>query len=382
MEELLKNPVFASHVLAALGSVAIGTGITYPFDTIKTLVQVGASSSKQFTTAQVLERVKSVSGYQGLYSGLSWLTLGRIPSLGARFGVHEILTAFYKDGRIDNYVYVSEALFAGMIAGAIESCLNSPFEMIKLRKQVAAAIRVPSSSSSSSPATKPAVAPIISRLLPGYTPDKVALNHTVKLLSVLSSKDHNMAEALKNYPWMMSGSGKPPDVIDVKQPLDIVRLEGWRSFWRGLRAGIARDSIFGGIFFGSWQFLHLALLNWKAVGVDPPPETNDEIGPLSPLAVSLTAGISGSMAAAASHGFDTSRTRSQCIVLPKYLAMERSFLKWSRPGNWFERFTGIHPADRNLLFRGISARMARGGLASFVLVGTYFVAVDHLIAKS
>ncbi|KAL2902492.1 Mitochondrial aspartate-glutamate transporter AGC1 [Bienertia sinuspersici] len=379
MEELLKNPVFASHVLAASGSVAISTGLTYPFDTIKTLIQVGASSSKKLTTDQVLGRVKSVSGYPGLYSGVSWMTVGRITSLGARFGVHELLTAFYKDGRIDNYVYVSEALFAGMVAGAIESCLNSPFEMMKLRKQVAAAIHVPSSSN---PATKPASAPIISRLLPGYIPDKVALNRTVNLLSVLSPKNHNMAEALQNYPWMMSGSGKPPDVTDVKRPIDIVRLEGWQSFWRGLRAGIARDSIFSGIFFGSWQFLHLALLNWKAVGMNPPPETNDEIGPLSPLSVSLTAGVSGSVAAAASHGFDTSRTRSQCVVLPKYLAMERSLLKWSRPGNWFERFTGIHPADRNLLFRGISARMARSGLASFVLVGTYFFTVDHFIAKS
>lgn len=379
MEELLKNPVFVSHVLAASGSVAIGTALSYPLDTIKTLIQVGASSSKKLTAAQVLGRVKSVSGYPGLYSGLSWLTVGRITSLGARFGVHEFLTAFYKDGRIDNYVYVSEALLSGMIAGALESCLNSPFEMIKLRKQVAAAIYIPTSSN---PATTSAVAPVISRLLPGYIPNKVSLDRTVTLLSVLSSKNHNMAEALKNYPWTMTGSGKPPDVTDVRRPQDIVRLEGWRSLWRGLRTGIVRDSIFGGVFFGSWQFMHLAMLNWKAVGMVPPPETNDEIDPLSPFVVSLAAGCSGSIAAAASHGFDTSRTRSQCIVLPKYLAMERSFLKWSRPGNWFERYTGMHPADRNLLFRGVSARMARSGLASFILVGTYYMAVDCLITKS
>ncbi|XP_021735864.1 uncharacterized protein LOC110702463 [Chenopodium quinoa] len=379
MEELLKNPVFASHLLAASGSVAIGTALSYPLDTVKTLIQVGASSSKKLTATQVLERVKSVSGYPGLYSGIGWLTVGRIAGLGARFGVHEFLTAFYKDGRIDNYVYVSEALLSGMISGALESCLNSPFEMIKLRKQVAAAIPIPSTSNA---ATKSAAAPMMSRLLPGYIPNSLALDRTVNLLSVLSSKNHNMAEALKNYPWMMTGSGKPPDVTDVRRPQDIVRLEGWRSLWRGLRTGIARDSIFGGVFFGSWQFLHLAMLDWKAVGMDPPPETNDEIGPLSPLVVSLSAGFSGSMAAAASHGFDTSRTRSQCIVLPKYLAKERKYLKWSRPGNWFERFSGMHPSDRNLLFRGISTRMARSGLASFFLVGTYYMAVDYLIAKS
>jgi len=32
----------------------------------------------------------------GLYSGFGWLAVGRIFGLGARFGVYEILTAFYK----------------------------------------------------------------------------------------------------------------------------------------------------------------------------------------------------------------------------------------------------------------------------------------------
>lgn len=358
MDELLKNPVFASHVIAAGGSVTIGTALTYPLDTIKSLIQVGASSSKQLTATQVLGRVQSLSGYSGLYSGLSWLTLGRVTSLGARYGVYEILTAFYKDGRMDNYVYVSEALLAGMASGAMESCINSPFEMMKLRKQVSSAIHVPSNIT---PEAKPALASLNSRLLPGYVLDKVALDRTINLLSVLSSKNHNLANGLKNHPWMMTGSGNPPAVTDVRRILDIIRFEGWGALWRGLRAGIARDSVFGGIFFGSWQFLHQALLNWKAVGMDPPPETNDEVAPLSPLTVSMAAGLSGALAAAASHGFDTSRTRSQCVVLPKYVAMERKFLKWRRPGNWFERNTGIHPSDRNLMFRGISARMARSG---------------------
>ncbi|KAL9231037.1 hypothetical protein vseg_006308 [Gypsophila vaccaria] len=379
MEELLKNPVFVSHALAAAGSVAIGTTITYPLDSIKTLVQVGASSTKQLSAAQVLEWVKPRTGYSGLYHGVGWLTVGRITSLGARFGVYEILSSYFKDGRVDNDVHVSEALMAGMVAGVGESFLNSPFEMIKLRKQVTAAIRIPSNRNS---ATKHAVAPAVSTLLPGYVPDKVTLDRTVNLLSVLSSKNSNMADALKNNPWTITGSGEPPSVNDVRRPLDIVKLEGWRAMWRGLRVGIARDIVFGGMFFGSWQFLHLRMLDWKAAGMDPPPETNDEVGPLSPLAVSLTAGISGSLAGAASHGFDTSRTRSQCIVLPKYFAMERKFLGWKRPGNWFERHTGIHPADRNVLFRGISLRMARCGFASFLLVGSYFLSVEHLLAKS
>lgn len=42
-----------------------------------------------------------------------------------------------------------------------------------------------------------------------------------------------------------------------------------------------------------------------------------EIGPVSPLATSFAAGFSGSVASVASHCFDTAKTRSQCIVIPK-----------------------------------------------------------------
>lgn len=32
----------------------------------------------------------------GLYSGIGWSVLGKLPGLGARFGTYELLTAFYK----------------------------------------------------------------------------------------------------------------------------------------------------------------------------------------------------------------------------------------------------------------------------------------------
>lgn len=61
--------------------------------------------------------------------------------------------------------------------------------------------------------------------------------------------------------------------------------------------------------------------------------SDEEIGPLSPIAVSLAAGFSGSVAAAASHCFDTAKTRTQCIVLPKvcYLLLKQflSFLDYT-----------------------------------------------------
>ncbi|XP_002526979.2 uncharacterized protein LOC8260363 [Ricinus communis] len=378
MEELLKNRLFASHAIAAAGSVTLGTALTYPLDTFKVLVQVGSSSNKPFTLHQVLNRVRSSSGYSGLYSGFGWLTSGRIFGLGTRFGIYEVLTAFHKDGREDNYVYVSEALMAGMAAGAMEAVISSPFELIKLRAQVTSASRLPRSTSVTG---NKAVSPLIDKLLHGYTPDKIALNNSAALLSTLSAKHPNLVGALQEYPWMMTGSGKAPSVSDVQKTSSIISLEGWGALWRGLRSGIVRDSVYAGIFFSSWQFLHRAMLEWKAVGMNPLPRSDEEIGPLSPVAVSLAAGFSGPAAAAASHCFDTAKSRSQCTVLPTYISMERRLLKWNRPGKRFERLTGIHPADRNILFRGIWLRMARSGLASVMIVGSYYLAVDHLVPE-
>lgn len=175
---------------------------------------------------------------------------------------------FVVDGREDNYVYVSEALMAGVAAGSMESLISSPFELIKLRAQVASVSRFPRLIST---AESKAVSPLIDKLLCGYSPDKVALNNSVALLSTLSAKHPNLVGALREYPWMMTGSGKAPSVCDVQKPSNIISLEGWGALWRGLRPGVVRDSVYGGIFFSTWQFLHRAMLDWKAVGMDPIP---------------------------------------------------------------------------------------------------------------
>lgn len=40
MDELLYNKTFAVHAAAAAASVALGTAVTYPLDTLKVLIQV------------------------------------------------------------------------------------------------------------------------------------------------------------------------------------------------------------------------------------------------------------------------------------------------------------------------------------------------------
>ncbi|KAH1133983.1 hypothetical protein AAZX31_05G110900 [Glycine max] len=378
MNELSQKQTLVVHGIAGAGSVALATAFTYPLDTMKVLIQVGSSTGKELDHTHVLTRLLSVSGNAGLFNGFGWLLVGRIFGLGARFGVYEILSAFYKDGRENNYLFASEALLAGVVAGAIEAVISSPFELIKLRMQVSSASYVPSSNFA---LEKGARTPLIARLLHGCYPDRRALDQYIGLISTLKAKNTNLTSALLEYPWTMTGSGSPPSVSNVRRPSDIISLEGWSTLWRGLRSGIVRDSVFGGVFFSTWQFLHQAMLDWKAAGMNPPPRLNEEVGPLSPLTVSLTAGFSASVAAAASHSFDTTRSRSQCTVLPKYISMERKILKWKRPGNKFERITGIHPSDRGVLFRGIGWRMARSGLASFIIVGSYLFVADQLASS-
>lgn len=312
----------------------------------------------------------------GLYSGLGWSVLGKLPGLGARFGAYELLTAFYKDGREDNRVYYSEAMLAGITAGAVEAFLCTPFELFKLRSQVGSVIPL----KAANPANVIQESfPLLSKLLPGYVPDIRVWNSSVSLLSNLYPKHPDMMGALKQHPWMLTGSGKPPLPSDVQVPSRVIALEGWGALWRGLRPGIARDCVFSGMFFSSWQFIHTAILTWKSVSMKPEPRNLEEAGPVSPIASSLAAGFSGVLAAAASHTFDTAKSRSQCTVIPKYIALERRFLKWRAPGMWIERMTGISPADRNVLFRGIGLRMARSGIASFTLVGSYYLAIDYIL---
>lgn len=40
MEKFLENHMYTTHAVAAAVSVTLGTAITYPLDTIKTLIQV------------------------------------------------------------------------------------------------------------------------------------------------------------------------------------------------------------------------------------------------------------------------------------------------------------------------------------------------------
>ncbi|XP_042418422.1 S-adenosylmethionine mitochondrial carrier protein-like isoform X1 [Zingiber officinale] len=378
--DFFRDNTFLVHVVASTSSVSVATSLTHPLDSLKTLLQIAAGPSQQFSLSQVVDRVQKVSGLSGLYSGLGWSIVGNLLGLGGRFGTYEILTAYYKDGRKSSHVYIHEALLAGLTAGAVEAVVCTPFELLKHRRQVYSASYIKSSGSA---VVMPKSSTLVSKLLPGYTPNVNSWNYTIGLLSTLPTNINtthgDMLGALKQCPWLLTGSGRPPLASEVREPSKIVSLEGWNALWKGLRPAITQKCVYGGFFFSTWQFLYLAMLDWNSRDMNPPPRSIDEIDPVSPLASSLAAGFSGALAAAASHSFDTAKTRSQSIVIPKYIAMERKLLRWEAPGNWLERVAGMSPADRNIMFRGLWPRVLCCGISSFVFVGSYLLTVDYLL---
>jgi hypothetical protein len=172
------------------------------------------------------------------------------------------------DGREDDYVYYSEAMLAGIAAGAVEAVFCTPFELFKLKNQVSSVI--PSKAVALQVLHTESFL-LLSKVLPGYVPDMRVWNNAVNLLSDLSPKHPDMFSARKQHPWMLTGSGKPPLPSDIPLPSRVISLEGWCALWKGLRPTIARDCVFGGMFFSTWQFIHTAILTWKAVNMNPEP---------------------------------------------------------------------------------------------------------------
>ncbi|GMP81643.1 hypothetical protein CsSME_00036283 [Camellia sinensis var. sinensis] len=115
-------------------------------------------------------------------------------------------------GREDNYVHVSEAFMAGIAAGAVESVVSSPFELIKLRAQVNSASHILSSDTVTA---KTAVSPLLARLLPGYSPDMRTLNHSVGLLF---PETFEVAKTISMGPSLKSGSKVGKSGSKVHEP--------------------------------------------------------------------------------------------------------------------------------------------------------------------
>eukprot|EP00928_Gymnodinium_smaydae_P091330 TRINITY_DN75039_c0_g1_i1.p1 TRINITY_DN75039_c0_g1~~TRINITY_DN75039_c0_g1_i1.p1 ORF type:complete len:284 (+),score=51.56 TRINITY_DN75039_c0_g1_i1:152-1003(+) len=128
----------AVNVLAGGLAGAVETSITYPLDLAKTRQQLSTSSSS--TVPRLLREVYSDGGVQALYRGLSAPLVSEVPRRALKFAANGV----YKDElgmRFPGRSWLGDvavATAAGASAGASETVLHTPFEVVKIRMQAAA----------------------------------------------------------------------------------------------------------------------------------------------------------------------------------------------------------------------------------------------------
>ncbi|KAJ0969977.1 hypothetical protein J5N97_022854 [Dioscorea zingiberensis] len=64
---LLRDNAFVGHVAAATGFVVVASSFTCLLDTLKTLLQFGAGSCQKLSFSQVVNKVRSMSGFSGTF---------------------------------------------------------------------------------------------------------------------------------------------------------------------------------------------------------------------------------------------------------------------------------------------------------------------------
>lgn len=153
------------------------------------------------------------------------------------------------DGRSSKEVSISEAFMAGLCAGSVEAIVATPFDILKLRGQVAA-VQVPAT---------------------GVALPKPHWNLIEQSLVGLPHAHPQMLPSIRTYPWLENGTGQPPLIRDVAALKRLTDVEGLDVLWRGLRPGIFRDALYAGVFFGSWQYLYEMMLEWKVISMETKP---------------------------------------------------------------------------------------------------------------
>ncbi|XP_073396788.1 uncharacterized protein [Physcomitrium patens] len=92
-----RRALVGRHGLAKTVGVAVQAGVCYPLDTLKSLQQVSANagdnaglnivvdSKKGKGAGTLASGMRSTVGVTGLYGGLGWHVLGRLPALGTQY---------------------------------------------------------------------------------------------------------------------------------------------------------------------------------------------------------------------------------------------------------------------------------------------------------
>lgn len=126
-------------LLVGASAGAISSTLVFPIDTIKTRLQAQAHSGGP---VQVFKNILSKEGPAGFYRGLPLALAGIIPEKGVQLGVNEICRDAF--AAPDGSVAFHHQLLSGMAAGACQSLVNTPGELLKIRFQTQALLAPPS----------------------------------------------------------------------------------------------------------------------------------------------------------------------------------------------------------------------------------------------
>eukprot|EP00746_Dinoflagellata_sp_MGD_P107218 gnl/MRDRNA2_/MRDRNA2_45179_c0_seq1.p1 gnl/MRDRNA2_/MRDRNA2_45179_c0~~gnl/MRDRNA2_/MRDRNA2_45179_c0_seq1.p1 ORF type:complete len:291 (-),score=60.38 gnl/MRDRNA2_/MRDRNA2_45179_c0_seq1:239-1111(-) len=128
---------FQVNLLAGGGAGLIETTVTYPLDLAKTRQQLTLRSASAPVSA-VLKAAYREGGVRGLYAGISAPLISEVPRRSLKFTLNgvfkEKLSVVFPEPRGFAATTVL-ATCAGAAAGASETLIHTPFEVVKIRMQ-------------------------------------------------------------------------------------------------------------------------------------------------------------------------------------------------------------------------------------------------------
>ncbi|KAG9007116.1 hypothetical protein FRB90_009547, partial [Tulasnella sp. 427] len=105
----------------------------YPLDVVKTRVQLDTGKSDGMVT--VLRKIVAEEGFGRLYRGLAAPLMLEAPKRAVKFAANDFWGKTYMDLSGQSKMTQSLSIATGMSAGATESFVVVPFELVKIRLQ-------------------------------------------------------------------------------------------------------------------------------------------------------------------------------------------------------------------------------------------------------
>lgn len=127
----------ATSLLAGSVAGAVGVGVAFPLDTLKTKAQVmgqGAEDSVKFTMSQVIRNVYAEEGIGGFFGGVRGMMAGQALIKSVAFSVNAVALSVIQQ-QMPDLLPVAQLLMASCFSGFVTSFLVTPIERVKVMMQ-------------------------------------------------------------------------------------------------------------------------------------------------------------------------------------------------------------------------------------------------------